>query len=124
MDSGDSRQLYGNFSRNAGAKRLGCRPSCGNHRGYFAHQRAQPQGGADPAAPRSSFELLDSLVGRPVDLIELSAGMVDELGDFIDDVRHALVEIGLIHHGQCVAHIHALYAVDHVTGVLQIETVR
>jgi hypothetical protein len=64
--------------------------------------------------------LLDRFVGHPVDLIELRPGVVDELGDFIDEGGHALVEVRLIHHGEGVPHVHAVHTVDHVTGVVRI----
>jgi hypothetical protein len=67
--------------------------------------------------------LLNLLVGFPIDLIELGAGVVNELGDFIDDGRHAFVQIRLIHHGHRVPHVHAVHAIDHVTGVVWIESV-
>jgi hypothetical protein len=64
--------------------------------------------------------LLDLLVGFPVDLIELGTGVVNELSDLIDHAGHALVEVRLIHHGHGVAHVLAIHAVDHVTGVVWI----
>jgi hypothetical protein len=67
--------------------------------------------------------LLNLLVGFPVDLIELGTGVVDELSHFIDDSRHALVQVRLIHHGHGVTHVHAVHAIDHVTGVVRIQSI-
>jgi hypothetical protein len=67
--------------------------------------------------------LLDLLVGFPVDLIELGTGVVNELSDLIDDGRHALVQVRLIHHGYGVTHVHAVHAIDDVTGVVWIESI-
>jgi hypothetical protein len=70
-----------------------------------------------------SLELLNLLVGFLVDLIQLGTGVVDELSDLVDDRRHALVQIRLIHHGHRVTHVHAVHAIDHVTGVVWIESI-
>jgi hypothetical protein len=67
--------------------------------------------------------LLNLIVGLPVDLIELRTGVVNELGDLIDDGRHTLVQVRLIHHGHGVTHVHAVHAIDHVTGVVWIESI-
>jgi hypothetical protein len=115
--------LNGDFSRDAGAKRLGGGPSSGNDRSYCADKGTQLKGGADSATLSSSLELLYLLVGFPVDLIELGTGVVDQLSDFIDDRRHALVQVRLIHHGHGVTHVHAVHAIHHVTGVVWIESI-
>jgi hypothetical protein len=119
----DSCCLNGDFSRDAGAKRLGGGPSSGNDRSYCADKGAQLKGGTDSATLSSSFELLDLLVCHPVDLIELGTGVVDKLSDLIDDCRHLLVQVRLIHHGHGVPHVHAVHAIDHVTGVVWIESI-
>jgi hypothetical protein len=119
----DSRCQNRDLSSDAGADRLRSRPSLGHDCGYFADQRAQPERRANPAALSSSLELLDLFVGDPVDLVDLGACVVNELGNLVNDGRHALVEVGLIHHRQRVSHIHAVHAVDHVTGVLWVETI-
>jgi hypothetical protein len=67
--------------------------------------------------------LLNLLVGFLVDVIQLGAGVVDELGDLVDDRRHALVQVRLIHHGHRVTHVHAVHAVDHVAGIVRIESI-
>jgi hypothetical protein len=69
------------------------------------------------------LELFDFVIRRPVDLIELGAGVVNKLGDFVDHGRHALVEIRLIHDSHRVLQVHAMHAVDHVTGVVWIQSV-
>jgi hypothetical protein len=115
--------LRGDFSCDARAQGLGGSSSRGNDRGYCADKGAQLKGATDSATLSRSLELLNLFVGFPVDLIELRTGVVNELSDFIDDGRHALVEVRLIHHSHRVTHIHAMHAIDHVTGVVWIESV-
>jgi hypothetical protein len=67
--------------------------------------------------------LLNLIVGFPVDLIELGTGVVDKLSDLIDNGRHALVQVRLIHHGHSITHVHAVHAIDHVTGIFWIESI-
>ena len=69
------------------------------------------------------FEAFYLLVGGQVDSIELRSGVVDELGDFIDDVGHRAVELGLIHNGQSIPPIHVDHSVDHLARVVRIQPV-
>jgi hypothetical protein len=63
------------------------------------------------------------LVRRSVDLIELGASVIDELGNFFDHTGHRVVKIGLIHHGQSIPHVHGMHAVDQVAGVVRVEPI-
>ncbi len=118
----DSGCLAGDFASNASAKRLGRTSRCSNDRRYLAHQCAQSQGRAD-AASSSHFELLDLFVRGPVYLVELAPSVVDQLCDFIKHAGHRLVEVRLIHHRDGVPHVHAMHSVNHLAGVVRIETV-
>jgi hypothetical protein len=47
--------------------------------------------------------------------------VIDELCDLVHDIGHCSVQIGLIHDRHPVAHVHAVHAIDHVTGIVGIE---
>jgi hypothetical protein len=49
--------------------------------------------------------------------------VIDQLRDFVDDAGHRLVEVGLIHHGDDVPHVHAMHSINHVAGAVGIKPV-
>jgi hypothetical protein len=49
--------------------------------------------------------------------------VIDQLGNFVNDAGHRLVQVGLIHYGQRVAHVHAVHTVDHVARIVGVEAV-
>jgi hypothetical protein len=49
--------------------------------------------------------------------------VIDELRYLVDDGGHLLILVRLIHDGHRVPHVHAMHAVNHVTGVLSIKSV-
>jgi hypothetical protein len=81
------------------------------------------EGRANPTALSLGLETFYLLVRRPVDLIELGASVIDELGDFVDDTGHRVVKVGLIHHGQRVPHVHLVHAVDQMATVVRIKPI-